>query len=247
MAKSTTVADYADFLTSLDNEGKAYFMEGGQAVNLWAEYYSNASNKKEQLSEFLPFTSKDCDIWVDHETIKHIEQNSPSGSFVKGSSPADGQIAVYTIHGTPTLEVDLMGGVYGIPAKMNEHLYARSLNFDGLRVLDPLYLFQSKCCCLTGLPQSDRQDRKHLFILLAILPEYFCELHAQATQKTITERQLINELKLLLKICGLRQVKEALQNVKNKTADLFPLELLKTSELPKVHQFTQDTLLRKLA
>jgi len=246
MAKSTTVTDYANFLTSLDNEGKAYFLEGGQAVNLWAEYYSDTPSKKDRLSELRPFTSKDCDIWVDHETIKHIEQNSPSGSFVKGSSPADGQIAVYTIHGTPTLEVDLMGGVYGIPTKMNEHLYARSLNFGGLRVLDPLYLFQSKCCCLTGLPQSDRQDRKHLFILLAILPEYFCELHSEAIRENITERQFIKELKSLLKICGLRQVKEALQIVKYQTVDLFPLELLKTSSLPKVYQFTQDTLLKKL-
>lgn len=61
MAKSTTVADYADFLTSLDNEGKAYFMEGGQAVNLWAEYYSRVPAKEEQLNELRPFTSKICE------------------------------------------------------------------------------------------------------------------------------------------------------------------------------------------
>lgn len=81
---------------------------------------------------------------------------------------------------------------------------------------------------------------------LAILPEYFCELHSEAIRENITERQFIKELKSLLKICGLRQVKEALQIVEYQTADLFPLELLKTSSLPTVHQFTQDTLLRKL-
>ena len=246
MAKSTEFTDYANFLTTLDNEGKAYFLEGGQAVNLWAEYYSTKAISRERLSALRPFTSKDCDIWVSLEALDYIEELTSFGTLQKGSSPADGQIAIYTIHGNPTLEVDLMGGVFGIPVNMNNRLYERAINFQGLRVIDPLYLFQSKCQCLVGLPQSDRQDKKHLFILLTIMPEYFCELHEQALQKKIKERDLIKELKLLLKICNLKQVKEALSSTEHRTSDLFPLEVLRSSSLELVHEYTHATLLDKL-
>jgi hypothetical protein len=34
------LSDYLGFLTELGETGKAYFLEGGQAVNFWAEYFS---------------------------------------------------------------------------------------------------------------------------------------------------------------------------------------------------------------
>jgi len=158
MAQSTQFTDYTKLLTTLDHEGMAYFMEGGQAVNLWAEYYAAKLGVHSRLSQYRPFSSKDCDIWVSHEALQYLEKLVRLGTFQKGASPVDGQIAIYTIYGNPSLTVDLMGGVYGVPPEINHRLYERALNFDGLRVLDPLYLFQSKCHCLTSLPQAGRQD-----------------------------------------------------------------------------------------
>lgn len=36
----TRISDYVSFLRDLGASGTDYFLEGGQAVNFWAEYYS---------------------------------------------------------------------------------------------------------------------------------------------------------------------------------------------------------------
>jgi len=140
-----------------------------------------------------------------------------------------------------------MGGVYGIPAEMNPRLNERAINFEGVRVLDPLYLFQSKCHCLTNLPQGERQDKKHLLILSLILPEYFCELLQQAKAKIIEERSIINELKLLLKISNQSQVKQSLELIGSNVAGLFPVDALLTTELPLIQKFAQMSLMPRLS
>ena len=246
MAHNTRFTDYAEFLTTLDNEGKAYFLEGGQAVNLWAEYFSGKTNH-DRLNQLRPFVSKDCDIWISQAALQHLETTTRYGSIRKGTSPVDGQIAIYTIKGAPPLTIDLMGGVYGIPPKMNNRLNERAVNFEGLRVLDPLYLFQSKCHCLSNLPQEGRQDKKHLFILLAVVPEYLRELLLHAQEKIITERNLIAELKLLLKISNKTQVKQALDLINHQTSELFPVDELLASGLPLIQKFTKMTLIQGLS
>ena len=53
----TRISDYASFLRDLGSSGADYFLEGGQAVNFWAEYFS-AKGAEDVLSQFAPFTSK---------------------------------------------------------------------------------------------------------------------------------------------------------------------------------------------
>ena len=80
MASDHQFADYLDFLTDLASAGTPYFLEGGQAVNFWAEYFS-AKNSGEGLIQFQPFTSKDCDIWVSLAALRHIESRSALGTL----------------------------------------------------------------------------------------------------------------------------------------------------------------------
>lgn len=61
------VEDYLGYLKSLSEAKAEYFLEGGQAVNFWAEYI-DAQIQGRPLSPMRPFTSKDCDIWVSHGT-----------------------------------------------------------------------------------------------------------------------------------------------------------------------------------
>ena len=51
--------DFADELSALEAAGHRHFLEGGQAVNIWASVYLKSSPKLEDLR---PFTSKDCDL-----------------------------------------------------------------------------------------------------------------------------------------------------------------------------------------
>jgi len=61
--------DFDDWLLKLKEHGLNYFIEGGQAVNLWALRYLKVAP---DLKNYLPFNSKDCDIWVDYDTLRKI-------------------------------------------------------------------------------------------------------------------------------------------------------------------------------
>jgi hypothetical protein len=61
------VEAYLEYLQSLRASKTEYFLEGGQAVNFWAEYI-DAHIQSRPLSPMRPFTSKDCDIWVSFKT-----------------------------------------------------------------------------------------------------------------------------------------------------------------------------------
>lgn len=161
---------YLVFLQYLRECGDTYFVEGGQAVNYWAEYIDSA-NPATPLEMLRPFTSKDCDVWISHSTWERLKK-SPGGKLQKGTSPADGQLGILTLQEDPLRVVDLMSMVYGIPIRDHPRLLERVIDNGNIKVMDPILLFRSKCHCLLGLDQSDRQDARHVCMLALILPRY---------------------------------------------------------------------------
>lgn len=236
MARDTGITDYLGFLRELSATGNAYFLEGGQAVNFWAEYFS-AKGAAAAMAPYRPFTSKDCDIWVSHAALAHLESRSGLGRLVKGRSPADGQIGIFTLRGPAALRIDLLGNVYGIPQSKIRRLLDRLVVVNGIPVIDPLQLFLSKCHCLLGLDQTDRQDEKHLRILCRVLPEHFDEALEDVRCGHATERALIDEVKLLVGFLKSSRVVRALRLIEVENAALIPWERLRTSGLPKVERF----------
>jgi hypothetical protein len=61
-----------------------------------------------------------------------------------------------------------------------------------------LEISQSKCHCLLGLDQADRQDEKHLRILCHLLPEHLGEALADTQSGITPQRALIRAIKMLL-------------------------------------------------
>jgi hypothetical protein len=241
MAADYRLADYLVFLTDLSETGKPYFLEGGQAVNFWAEYFS-AKDSNDGLAQFRPFTSKDCDIWISLAVLRYIEGRTDQGTLVKGNSPADGQIGILTLKGTEALRVDLMTSVYGIRQRKIEQVVSRAIRVNGVSVMDPILLFQSKCHCLLGLDQAGRQDEKHLGMLCALMPMHVEEALKDGIQGKASERALINEVKLLQRILKAQQVKRALELIEVPPAGLLPVERLRSCGLEKVEQFAARSI-----
>ncbi|MEI6655411.1 MAG: hypothetical protein WCP45_11625 [Verrucomicrobiota bacterium] len=79
MPGSTHILDYVTFLKELGETNAPYFLEGGQAVNFWAEFYS-ARERADGLDAYLPFTSKDCDIGIGWAALKYFKAKK-GGSF----------------------------------------------------------------------------------------------------------------------------------------------------------------------
>ena len=241
MAMETRIADYLDFLGELGAANAPYFLEGGQAVNFWAEYFSN-KGAGEAIERYRPFTSKDCDLWVSFAALRHIESNARGGTLIKGTSPADGQIGIFTLEGERPLRIDLMSNVYGIPQDKIPKVLKRAIIIGGISIIDPLSLFQSKCHCLLGLDQTGRQDEKHVAMLCLLLPEHFRDALEDTLSGLSTQRALINELKLLKAILKLQKVRQALQNIGTDPATLFPAKQLRSCGLATVEAFATNAL-----
>lgn len=241
MGQDTRIGDYLEFLEELGASGNPYFLEGGQAVNFWAEYFS-ARGAGEALAEFRPFTSKDCDLWVSRAALLHIQFKLSGGSFLQGDSPADGQIGVFTLRGSPPRRIDLMTNVYGIRQATISRLVERAIKVGGVTVIDPIFLFQSKCHCLLGLDQGGRQDEKHLQILCHLLPWHFREALDDTISGITTQRALIQEIKLLLGMLKTRYVRRALGFIGVDHQALIPNDRLSSCGLTKVERFAETAL-----
>ena len=105
-AKQVGARSFLAFLRRLQQSGEDHFLEGGQAVNFWAEFFS-ARGASEKLQIFQPFTSKDCDIWVSFPALEYVATASLGGSFVKGNSPVDGQLGIVQLLGSSLSAVAL--------------------------------------------------------------------------------------------------------------------------------------------
>jgi hypothetical protein len=121
-------------------------------------------------------------------------------------------------------------------------LMERALVIGEIRVIDPIFLFQSKCCCLVGLDQIGRQDEKHVQMLTLVLPAHFEGLLGEANGGRLTQRALVNELKLLKRILKLQKVRQALQNIGTDPATLFPATQLRSCGLTTVESFAHTAL-----
>ncbi len=217
---------YLDFLWSLHKSGAVFFVEGGQAVNFWAEYIDSRDPAR-PLGALRPFTSKDCDIWVSHAAWEQIKRQ-PGGKLRKGTSPADGQLGILTLSVKPPLVVDLMATVYGVPPREYPRLLKRVLDDGDIKVIDPIFLFLSKCHCLLDLDQSDRQDERHVRMLALILPAYLAFLISGADAEPPGERAILKEIKLLRKILGTQACRRTLERLEIEPGSLIPWKQMET-------------------
>lgn len=231
---------YQEYLQHLHASGWVYFLEGGQAVNFWAESI-DAWDHSKKLTSMRPFMSKDCDIWVSPDTWQRMKGDS---NIRKGSSPADGQLGILTLSENPPRVVDMLSSVYGIPVKEYPRLEKRVLDDGMIRVIDPLHLFLSKCHCLIGLPQADRQDERHVRMLSLILPSYLMMLVEEVKEGRVTERALIKELKLLRKISNTSVCRRALERIGSPPPCLFPVSEMSGCGLSLVEQFVNSQFLQ---
>lgn len=239
MAEGSEPEDYREIFLELTKAGLPYFVEGGQAVNFWAQIFEEAEPK---LKAYLPYSSKDCDLWIGHRTFAAIKKGEVlDGTLKAGDSPIDGQLGIFTTNDLPVKIIDLMQGVYGIAPDRIDHAYSRSLDLNGVRVLDPLLLLKGKCHNYAKLDQSGRQDEKHLNMLVLILPVYFRYLLHETRQGVITERAFIKEVKFLRQFAKDSWVRRVLSERSTDLENLIPVAELTCCGLERIERFASET------
>ncbi len=231
---------YYAWLNELKKHEIHYFLEGGQAVNLWAFRFIGDNA---QLEKYLPFTSKDCDIWIDSDAFKRIG-GILNGSFKKSNSPLDGQLGIITSR-DKELVLDLLKDVFGLNNNELKSAEDRSLDIEGIQVIDPIYLFKGKCRNLASLPQRDRNDTKHILMLSLIIPQYIRGfLKALNAGESNDPRDLKNEIKLLLSFEKDRFVKQAMDSLGLTFKELIPLEAIYSCSDEYIKKYAEGSLKR---
>jgi hypothetical protein len=237
MSKDPT--DFYDWLRSLSNNNVHYFLEGGQAVNIWAYKYVEENTK---LRDYFPFTSKDCDICIDSDAFKRIS-TILNGSFIRSNSPSAGQLGMI-ISEDNDLTLDLLSNVFGLNLDELRRVENRVMEIQDIKIIDPLYLFKGKCHNLVNLPQTDRNDRKHVLMLSLIIPEYLNSfLKALHEDTHLNPRELIKEIKLLLNFQKDHCVRRVMESLDITFKNMIPLDHLSTSKSDLICKYTENSLL----
>ena len=236
--RASGIEDYVAYLQDLLEKTSEQFLLGGQAVNFWADYFDQQSPHG-PLRALRPFMSKDCDIWVSSRAWNEI-QKLEKRQLIKGSSPSDGQLGILTLQQDPLRVVDLLSGVYGIRYDELGRLCDRAPIFHGIKVIDPIYLFRSKCHCFMGLPQGDRQDERHVRMLALILPEYISLLIDESDRGNIPDRDLLKEIKLLKKISSSAVCRRCMESLGIACESLIPWGRIARSQSALLAKYAQE-------
>jgi len=234
LATETVPEDYRELLWAIRDTGRECFVLGGQAVNRWALEFIE---QEPSLSRLMPFTSKDCDVWIDpgwKQVTKMVE-----GEWAISENPVDGQLAILT---TPdgSLKIDLLQNAFGIDED-GRTLWRRSLDIGGDEILfmEPIDLFRSKCACLATIPQVERQDEKHVRILALVLPRYI-EWLVGAQDWEDEGRLVLRQVKRLREACSSKEAKKSLKAIGAEADELVPISCLRESLLPKLKRYAES-------
>ncbi|WP_041243746.1 hypothetical protein [Gloeobacter kilaueensis] len=169
-----------EILFEITESGAEVVLVGGQAVNFWSILFARETANWQELQ---PYTSMDIDFLgtrQDAELIgRALGAKITLNKNIDGGTPNTGVLLVQRKN--TTLLIDVLGSVYGVST---EKILEQALAFIGrnesagvkLKVIDPITLLEGKLANLKGLPQHDRQDEKHIRLLLLVIPEFVASL-----------------------------------------------------------------------
>lgn len=168
--------ELAAVFRSLEEAGWDAVLVGGQAVNIWACHF------EQDLPEWhglRPYTSRDLDYHgglADARLAMRVLGAHGQLNTGTDPSPNAGVLTVRLPDGRE-LVVDILTGIFGLSsAEIDRTAIAWSgtgiLSGLRMRVIHPLLLAEGKTASLRGLPQTGRQDGKHLRILTLIIRQW---------------------------------------------------------------------------
>lgn len=187
MSDEISFADFAG-VASTKIHGEYPIIVGGQAVNIWALVY--LPRLRSDLASLAPFVSKDLDLYGSRQILEGLAEKY--GVTVKWSPPrfpGIGQMVIPFEH--KSLTVELLSHVKGL--RGNEAANAVNLTIQNveLRVLDPIHCLKAKVANAADLPQDDRQDVKHVQIMILCVREFVRDLLARISNSE-SERVVVN-------------------------------------------------------
>lgn len=208
--------EFADIL-KLDTP---LFLVGGQAVNLWALYYHD------KTYDLAPFVSHDIDILGDKTTLLDIAKKLKLKPHFFPMRPPTNEIGfiISKNHTGQSIPIEVLDHIHGVKNEELQHPhYSMSIGDSNtiVQVPGPIALLKAKIANVADIPQKDRQDKRHVNIIIRLLSSYLSDVYSSVKNATMKERDFLNLLKKLLEIMTSEKGKKVLTHLNTDFNSVF--------------------------
>jgi len=173
-----TVADVVSLLADVPNA----FLVGGQALNFWAERYTE---RFDELGEYGPFVSKDVDFYGPVEAARRLAKRlngkvrvPKGGDFTPQSAIVEAKV------GGAELVIDFLWHVIGPPAdKIEQQVVTLDVpatvggepTIMVIAIMHPLHCFQSRAANVVALHRTQDLSLRQLNAAIFVVRGYIEE------------------------------------------------------------------------
>lgn len=227
------VQEFAEVLRVRNAEGLPYILIGGQAVNYWAERYRSA---EPELEHFLPFASQDIDFKGAREDVKQIAgQLGLTAVFpdTRAMTALAGIIPLRARGMESAVEV-----VRLVPGVRDEQIEASAMEADlgenRIRVLDPIWLTANKLDLAMTISQDERQDVRHLQIMILCVRTFLKEALASADRGELPAGAWLGAVNQMYKIARSGKGKSSVKKFGIEWAKFLPREEIEAAKNEKI-------------
>lgn len=164
---------------------------GGQAVNLWAYYYSFADD---HLARQQPFMSKDADIFGDRKMVERLAK-TPGWQVKFYDEPRQTAVALLwkEIPGDEHLLVEVLRAVKGLtPRDLADSDTIELDKGKTYRVASPIRMVKAKLANVAEIRPMREHDLRQLRLLVPICRHYLNDRLQSVRAGGLNERQWIN-------------------------------------------------------
>jgi hypothetical protein len=242
--RQTGFADYLDLLRVFDEREAEALIVGGQAVNFWAEVFEE---EEPELQKYHPFTSADLDLHRPDLSAQRLLR-SRAGNVEAERDPFGKAFTIvshtFLIQGKEgrVLAVDNLKTVPGLrPDEIKKGTLVVEFSDVRLRVLNPIACLKAKLHNVGTIDQRDRQDEKHVRILIPCVRAFLRRLVTEA-HSSGNCRPVLNALQQLLLWTSDREIIKVARAHGFVLLQTVPLADLKRSHLPKLLSFVSKRL-----
>jgi hypothetical protein len=233
MPEETTAHDFREVIETVIC-GRSPIIVGGHAVNIWAIRYEQRIGA--EISQFQPFTSKDLDVYGTCELLDALHARlGGTKRLSEPRSPVVGKIEV-ELAGRHR-SIDVLHSVRGLNAKDLEVVVPVKLDGFIALVPAPIKLLKAKIGNVATLEQTNRNDVKHLKMILLCQREFIVDFLDAAEAGDMTPRAVVNLLTETRTITGSSEAQKVARRWEIDYNSVWPWRRLEESPLDKVQNF----------
>lgn len=241
--ETSELSDFREVLSHPIN-GEYPLLVGGHAVHLWAMVYLERIG--DFIGTWLPLTSKDLDLYGTIETLEALKRRFGGDLRLSGPrSPVVGRL-VAELSGS-LRKIDVLREVVGLHRKeLASGGVQLEVTFGDtakiVRVLSVPTLFQAKVANLATLAQDNRNDLKHVNLLLPVVREFLADLVGAVASGSLDSRACIRALEQVLTIIRSPAAEKCSRLHGIRFDPVWPREALEAATDPRLRNFVKHRL-----